>query len=506
MIKTSKNTLTLMILFLIVVLISTFFTGSFLGKVRAATNITNTRINGNDRYETAAKISQAGWVNTSQYAIIATGEDFPDALCAAPLAKKYAAPILLTNNSNLNSYAEAELKRLNVTQVIIIGGIGVVSQNTENQLISLGINIKRIAGSNRYETSKKVAEEMGTNSKVVVATGEDFPDALSISSIAASNGFPILLTKTNSIPEEIKSYLSSNTFAVSYVIGGPGVINDSVLTGLQNPKRLYGNNRYDTNIAVLKEFYTSLNLSNVYIATGKDFPDALATSALTPITASPLILMGATPEASTKDYIKTNISLINNSTEIGGPSIIPDAILDIALNSHKPIYAIDIGHNANHDTGAVGIRSEDACTKEVGTLVIQKLTDLGYIAINCSPTNPTSTTDSLQQRCDIANSAHADYFMSIHFNIFNGAAKGSEVFMGSDKIKVKADQVLANLANLGFSNRGTYDNSRGLYVLSNTDMPAMLVECAFLDSVSDMARYDANKIADALVNGLLAGN
>jgi N-acetylmuramoyl-L-alanine amidase len=390
--------------------------------------------------------------------------------------------------------------------VIIVGGTGVVSTNTENQIIALGISIKRIAGINRYETSKKVAEEIGTSSQVVIATGDNFPDALSISPIAASKLMPILLTKTKSIPDEIKSYLSTNTFSVSYVIGGPGVITDSVLTGLQNPKRLYGNNRYDTNIAVLKEFNTSLNLSNVYIATGKDFPDALATSALAPITSSPLILVGDTPEVSTKDYIKNNLSLITNSTEIGGPNIIPDAIIDIALNSHKPIYAIDIGHNATHDTGAVGIRTEDSCTKEVGTLVIKKLTDLGYTVINCSPTNPTSTTDSLKQRTDIANAAHADYYMSIHFNIFNGTASGSEAFFGSDAIKSKAQQVLANLASIGYINRGVNDNSRGLYVLSHTNMPAMLIECAFLDSVSDMAKYDANKIADALVNGLISGN
>ena len=96
--------------------------------------------------------------------------------------------------------------------------------------------------------------------------------------------------------------------------------------------------------------------------------------------------------------------------------------------------------------------------------------------------------------------------MSIHFNKFNKLANGSEVYIDSDKIKLKANQILANLASLGFTNRGVIDNSRGLYVLSNTNMPAMLVECAFLDSSTDMAKYNANKIADALVKGLITGN
>lgn len=170
------------------------------------------------------------------------------------------------------------------------------------------------------------------------------------------------------------------------------------------------------------------------------------------------------------------------------------------------IFAIDIGHNAKYDSGAVGIRSEDACTKEVGTLVIEKLRELGYTAIDCTPTNATSTTNALKQRVDIANAAHADYYLAIHFNIFNGIASGSEVYMGSSRIKTQAQQVLNNLVSLGYVNRGLKDNSRGLYVLKNSNMPSMLVECSFLDSASDMARYDANEIADALVDGLTTGN
>ena len=167
-------------------------------------------------------------------------------------------------------------------------------------------------------------------------------------------------------------------------------------------------------------------------------------------------------------------------------------------------YAIDIWHNAAYDSGAVGIRSEDICNKEVGTRVMQKLINLGYKVVDTSPTNATSTTDSLKQRCDIANAANADYYVAIHFNIFNGAASGSEVFIGSDRIRTKAQQVLDNIVSLGYVNRGIQDNSRGLYVLSNTNMPAMLIECSFLDSVSDMARYNPDTLAEAIVNSKLS--
>ena len=83
-------------------------------------------------------------------------------------------------------------------------------------------------------------------------------------------------------------------------------------------------------------------------------------------------------------------------------------------------FAIDIGHNSKYDTGAVGITTEDTATKGVGTRVMQKLIALGYNVVDCSP-----------------------------FNVFNGAASGSEAWIANDGIKTKAQQVLNNISNLG---------------------------------------------------------
>jgi putative cell wall-binding protein len=292
--------------------------------VMAASNISNDRLSGNDRYATSASISKTGWKTTSYYAVIATGDNFPDALCAAPLAKKYAAPILLTNTNSLNYNTKAELQRLKVKTVIIVGGTGVVSQGTENQIKALGINTSRVAGKNRYGTSAKVAAQIGTSNDVVIAIGDNFPDALSIAPIAAKEGMPILLTEKNSIPSEIKSYLNSKKFTKSYVLGGTGVISGKVVSELENPKRLSGNNRYDTNIAVLNEFSSDLNLSKIYVATGANFPDALSCSALSPISSSPLILIESNITDSTKAYISNNFNSINNITTVGGLGVVSE--------------------------------------------------------------------------------------------------------------------------------------------------------------------------------------
>lgn len=298
-------------------------------------SISRNRISGRNRYSTATEISKAGWKTTSDYAVIATGEDFPDALCAAPLAEKYNAPIILTEKDALNTDAASELKRLNVKNVFLIGGTGAVSGSTENQIKALGISTIRIAGATRYETSEKVAEKMGTITKVAIATGNDFPDALSISSIAAMKGMPILLTEREFVPDTIKGYLTKNNALIteSYVVGGIGVISDSVKNILKNPTRLAGNNRYDTNIAVLNQFQSDLSMSNVYISTGQNFPDALACSVLVPITKSPLLLIDNSVAISTKVYIDKNISSIGSVTAVGGTGAVSDTLLQMVIDN-----------------------------------------------------------------------------------------------------------------------------------------------------------------------------
>ncbi len=164
-------------------------------------------------------------------------------------------------------------------------------------------------------------------------------------------------------------------------------------------------------------------------------------------------------------------------------------------------YGIDIGHNCPPDTGAKGIRQEDGLTMEVGTKVISKLKSLGHQVIDCKPNRASSEGDSLRQRCSIANANKVDTFVSIHFNSFNKQANGTEVFATSDTGRSIAKRILDQIVKLGYFNRGVKDGSH-LYVVSNTNAPAVLVECSFCDAKVDMDRYNAEAIATAIVKGL----
>ena len=169
------------------------------------------------------------------------------------------------------------------------------------------------------------------------------------------------------------------------------------------------------------------------------------------------------------------------------------------------ILAIDIGHNVPYDTGAVGIRREDDLNMLVGNALISKLRERGINVVNCTPNTAKSLNDSLYQRVITANNYGATLFVSIHHNACPGGY-GSEVLCiknnYQDGLSTKVGEAILNeLASIGLKNRGVKDR-RDLYVINNTSMPALIVECAFVDSSLDMANYNPEKTATAIYKGI----
>ncbi|MHB9940643.1 N-acetylmuramoyl-L-alanine amidase [Clostridium sporogenes] len=164
---------------------------------------------------------------------------------------------------------------------------------------------------------------------------------------------------------------------------------------------------------------------------------------------------------------------------------------------------IDCGHTlSGADYGAVGIKAESNLTREVGTRVISKLQALGHTVIKCYKDTCSSLQDSLSYRTNTANNNNVDLYVSIHFNAFNGSAYGTEVLTyGGNKFS-EATSVLNNIVSLGYTNRGIKDGSN-LYVIRNTKAKSMLIECCFCDNSGDMSRFNADKMADAIVKGLV---
>ncbi|WP_416044815.1 cell wall-binding repeat-containing protein [Clostridium tyrobutyricum] len=315
-------------------LLTTALVASTIAVSPATTFAASSRLGGADRYETSAKISQNGWANGSDYVVLASGEGYADALCAAPVAKKYNAPILLTTSKTLNSTIKSEITRLKAKNIIEIGGTASISSNIENQLENeMSLKVTRLGGIDRYETSANVARELGDVSDIVLTSGLGYADALSIAPIAASKGYPILLTPKNSVTNSVKSYINSHKSDSTkvYVIGGSGVIPESILSSVPNPMRIFGQNRYETNVSVMEFFKTELKFQNVYIAkgdgpNGNEFADALSASELAARTSSPVVLTNNTLNNYTKEFIKSNLTKDTSVVSIGGQASIPDSL------------------------------------------------------------------------------------------------------------------------------------------------------------------------------------
>lgn len=238
-------------------------------------------ITGPDRYETAIRVSQAGFAPGVGAVVLATGENYPDALSAAPLAAAYRGPVLLTHSATLDEDTTTEIARLRPGKIFVVGLEAAVVAQIRLAFPDLAVvpeGIVVLTGLDRYDTARLVAEEMraklGSVSGVVIAPGDSFPDALSVAPLAAVKGWPILLTPGNGpAPDVTIRALASLEVTTGLAVGtyvDPGV------PGL-TLTRLVGQNRYDTSAKVADYATTEgVSYTHVAVATGDKFPDALA--------------------------------------------------------------------------------------------------------------------------------------------------------------------------------------------------------------------------------------
>lgn len=166
---------------------------------------------------------------------------------------------------------------------------------------------------------------------------------------------------------------------------------------------------------------------------------------------------------------------------------------------------INAGHTLSAaGSGAIGIKVESIETRKVAKEVIRLLKEGGHTVIDSTVDYTNSQSEYLKKAVDPANKNNCDLFVSIHFNAFNSRAFGTEVLIYSNdsKSKDEAERICKSISDFGFKNRGVKVRD-DLYVLKNTNMPALLVECCFIDNEEDMYIYNPKDMAKAIVEGLL---
>lgn len=329
---------------------------------------TKDRICGSSRYETAVQVSEYGW-NTSDYVVLANGESFADALCASPLAKKYNSPILLTKKDNIDESTLNEIKKLKASHVFIIGEYGAVSKECEDKITALGIEVTRLGGNSRYETSAEVAKALGNVDKIAIASGEGYADALSAAPAAAAqtdkeSSMAILLTEKDNMPDAVQKYISDNRQNIkqTFIIGGTGVISSQASKKApDNFIRLWGKDRYETNVKIMLYFSKELKFDRLYVAEGNgprgnEFADALSGTALAALTDSPVVLTCNTLPKVTSDFIKSMSLNIVKIQAVGGTGAVSDEI----IASIKKIASQSTQSGGQTNSGTAGSQSSQS--------------------------------------------------------------------------------------------------------------------------------------------------
>ena len=252
-----------------------------------------TRLVGERRADTAAKISKEGWT-TSTNVILVNGDNkhLVDGLTASPLASAKDAPILLSNNDRLPQETIDEIKRLKASNVIVVGGESAVPQSVIEQVKAIGKNIKvqRIDGLNRYETSLNIAKEIDKTkdiTKVFIGAGDGEADSLSISSVAGKDISPIILSNKDGLDKNTFDYLKDEKLTDAYFIGGDSKLSDNIISQVNaitsndvSKNRIAGERRQDTNAKVIEKFYPSTQLKGIVVAKDLELVDALTVGPL----------------------------------------------------------------------------------------------------------------------------------------------------------------------------------------------------------------------------------
>ena len=309
---------------------------------------------GADRVATAVGLSQQSYPEADTV-VIAPADDHVPALVAAPLAARLGGPVLLNlprESDPVSDVMAEEVRRLAPSRVVLVGMTEQVPSEMEVWVASeVGLDseaVERLTAPDRYALSVAVAEAMEQDGAVVErplvslgdhpVAGREWPDSLAASSLGAAQEVPILLVRPDTVPGPVGEFLAGRALREVRMTGGPEAISTAVEDDLERRgltvRRLAGPTRYETALAVADELLTagSATTETVHVATGRNFPDALAAGPALAARGSLLVLVDGHlgPPASVLDWLRARAPGIANLHGIGGAAAVSDPALDRA--------------------------------------------------------------------------------------------------------------------------------------------------------------------------------
>lgn len=273
------------------------------------------RIAGHARTDTAAAISSEAFAS-SENVVLVDGNNFADALAGVSLAYAMNAPILLVRNSKLDDSTLDEIDRLGTKTVTILGGTTAISDDVSSALKNKGYSVNRIAGYSRFDTAvqigKTLQEIKGNPEEVFFVVSNNFPDALAVSNVAALKGCPVLYIAQNGVLDDATTaFLQTCGASKATIIGGTVAINEAAEENIaaacgftaDHVSRIFGQSRYDTCLAINRTYAAVMTGNDICVATGTNYPDALAGGVFAAKRSSPMLLVGNALTDNQKSYL-----------------------------------------------------------------------------------------------------------------------------------------------------------------------------------------------------------
>lgn len=284
--------------------------------------------------QAALRVSRASVPDAAADGVVVARSDvFPDALVGGPLAGAMGGPVLLSETASVSEAVVQEARRVLRPggAVYLMGGPSALSPEVEARFLAAGMRVHRVAGTNRFDTAVQAANLLNpAPEEILLASGENFADALSAGVPAAVWKLPVVLAARDVLPPETALYLTAHPEARRFAIGGPAALGEHVAIAAGATERVSGPNRYATAVRVAERWFPEA--PGVWVATGGRHQDPLLAVPAAARAGQPLLLVPLTGERTVYDYSRVHVRRWRDATVVGAPSEVRDQVLSLLFN------------------------------------------------------------------------------------------------------------------------------------------------------------------------------
>ncbi len=320
-------------------------------------------LGGNDRVANAVVASETAYSSGAGQVLIASVEDFADALSAAALSGVTDAPVLYARRGELPQATAQEIRRLGATRAVLLGGQNALSEAVADQVRAAGVaDVTRVSGVNRFDTAgrvgRMVTDRSGATGAFLALGSHPEPtrawaDAVAVSALANRTGQPTLLSGPDRLPVETRDAITGMGLRSITIVGGSAAIQPVVEQDLRDMgltvTRLAGASRYETSLRITEELLRrGAGTGELWITSGGNYADPLVAGPAAARLGGVLMLadaanFGAQPVAAFLVRNRTRIGVVRllGGTDTFGTELVSQ--MQAILSSSVPEDAVIVG-------------------------------------------------------------------------------------------------------------------------------------------------------------------